>query len=186
MKRTPYFLLIIILVIIMLMFMLSCATRNENVAGVKHFYFEFDDQVKTEYSLALIDQISEQLPKYDYLISEESGAEGWPFYASVDRGSRVLKSEMVPPHSNVNRLSAIEYLPEDMAHGEDEHLMKLIVELKAMDNGVLILDKQSFKWKNNQWEVFSMKIESQFRTDEKPVEEVADKIAKTLTRYTFK
>ena len=127
MKKTPYFLLILILFMLLLLMMFSCDKKQEDLAGVKHFYFEFVDQIDNQYSQSLIDRISDQLPKYDYLISEKSGAAGWPFYESVERGSKVLKSDMVPPHSNVNRFSDIEYLPKQTGHDQNEHIMKLSI-----------------------------------------------------------
>lgn len=186
MKKTPYFLLILILFMLLLLMMFSCDKKQEDLAGVKHFYFEFVDQIDNQYSQSLIDRISDQLPKYDYLISEKSGAAGWPFYESVERGSKVLKSDMVPPHLNVNRLSSIEFLLGEPMQDHHEHVMKLFVVFHSLENGELILTKQSFEQNGEDWDVFSMEIESKFQTDDKSTAVVADKIAKTLTRYTFK
>lgn len=156
--------------------------EDKNVAGVKHFYFKFIDNVQSEYSAGIIKDVSQLMPQYDYLISEESAAKGWPFWGSVKRGSKVLKTDMMPPHSNVNRLSPIKELT---TYNQGEHTMKVLFTIDSKNDSTLLITKESFKWKAGEWHILSKKLTTDFNINNNQ-SLVADKISKTLIRYTFK
>ncbi|MDH5474389.1 MAG: hypothetical protein OEX22_01730 [Cyclobacteriaceae bacterium] len=163
----------------------SCGTqsKDENVAGVKHFYFEFVDEVQNEITIEIINEVSKHMVQYDYIMSEESAAKGWPFYGNVERGTRVLKTEMMPPHSNVNRLSPISKLTN---YDDDEHILKVVYTIKAINELAINIDKKSYSWHNDEWQSFSQKMSTTFEIDTPKQEDLIDKISKTLIRYTFK
>lgn len=162
---------------------ISCKQQpNENVAGVKHFYFEFVDQVNSEFTESIIAETSKIFPQFDYLMSDDSAAKGWPFYGTVERGSTVLKSEMMPPHSNVNRLSNI----SEISYTKDEHLLKAIFTIEAKNDSILSITKESFEWHNKKWNKFSKKMVTDFNIKDVEKKDVILKISKTLIRYTFK
>ena len=176
----------IIIVIITLFgafFIGGCGPTNENLAGVKHFYFELKDHVQSEYSEQLVLHITEVLPLYDYLISEESADAGWPFYGHVERGSKVLKIDMMPPHTNVNRLSPISKLKE---YNQGEHSMKVVFTIENKDDHTITISKESFEWTGSEWHKFSKKLATDFNIEDGSRNEIFIKISKTLIRYTFK
>ena len=161
----------------------SCGEHNENRAGVKHFYFEFIDKVESAFSQQVIVDASKFLPQHDYLMSEESASKGWPFYGNVKRGSIVLKSDMMPPHTNVNRLSPITQLDD---YNNGEHTMKVVFIIEKYDNSLLTISKESFEWSGGEWHKYSMKITTDFKTENISQVALVEKISKTLIRYTFK
>lgn len=167
--------------------LIACASDNKesdrNVAGVKHFYFEFIDHVQTDHSKQLIIDVSSIFPQYDYIMSEGSAAKGWPFYGTVKRGSKVLKAEMMPPHSNVNRLSPIVKLDD---YNVGEHTMKVLFTLNAKNDSTISITKESFKWKAGKWHKFSKKLTTDFNINRNSRNQMAEKASKTLIRYTFK
>lgn len=165
-------------------FIASCeASTNSKIAGVKNFYFEIIDNIQSDFSLQLVEQISETLPQNDYLISEESAAQGWPFFGIVPRGSEVLKTDMMPPHSNVNRLTPIRDLKN---YNTGEHKMKAVFTINNSSSETISISKESFEWKDGSWVKFSKKLETEFEIDLTNADEVYAKAAKTLIRYTFK
>lgn len=167
--------------------LIGCNSTDEksdkNVAGVKHFYFEFIDDVQTDYSILLINKVSSIFPQYDYIMSEESAEKGWPFYGNVTRGSKVLKTEMMPPHSNVNRLSPIDKLT---TYNNGEHTLKVRFTLTRKNDSTIAITKESFDWKEGEWHKFSKKLTTDFAIDQDNQKETISKISKTLIRYTFK
>lgn len=173
----------IILSIISTSLLTGCTAKDENEAGVKHFYFEFIDNVQSDLSASVIEDVTKIMPQYDYLMSEESAAKGWPFYGNVARGSSVLKTDMMPPHTNVNRLSPIKQLAN---YNEDEHTMKVVFVVDKFDNSLLTISKQSFEWHGEEWHNYSMKLATDFKTENIDQQELVEKISKTLIRYTFK
>lgn len=162
---------------------LSCLQKDEKIAGVKHFYVEFVDQIQSEKSQNIIKDVSSILPEYDYLISEESAENGWPFYGNVKRESVVLKSEMMPPHTNVNRLSMIGQLS---TYNMDEHTMKALFTITSKNDSIISIIKESFEWSDGEWHKFSKKLTTDFDIKNNHNQELNDKISKTLIRYTFK
>ena len=54
----------------------SCNTQkqDEDLAGVKHFYFEFVDEVQNELTIEIINKVSKNMVQYDYVMSEKSAA----------------------------------------------------------------------------------------------------------------
>jgi len=162
---------------------MSDTKHNEDIAGVKHFYFEFIDHVQSEYSVSMIEQVSTILPQYDYLISKESAVKGWPFYGNVKRGSILLKTEMMPPHSNVNRLSPIKELTN---FNKKKHIMRVLFTIESINDSTLRITKESFQWSAEGWHQFSKKISTDFDIKLDNQQEVVSNISKTLIRYTFK
>ena len=116
-------------------------------------------------------------------MSEKSAAIGWPYYGNVERGSKVLKTEMMPPHTNVNRLSPISQLSTD---NEGEHTLKLICTIKPINDSTIDVVKKSYSWHNNEWQSFSKELNTEFKIERFNQQETIDKISKTLIRYTFK
>ena len=163
----------------------SCNTQkqDDNVAGVKHFYFEFVDEVQNEISIEIINEVSKIMVQHDYLMSEESAAKGWPFYGAVERGGLVLKTDMMPPHSNVNRLSPISKLTD---YDDSDHILKVVYTINAINDSTIIVDKKSFSWHKNEWQSFSQKMNTEFEIGSVKQEDIVEKISKTLIRYTFK
>ena len=161
----------------------GCESKNEHLAGVKHFYFELIDNVQSEYTIQLTDHIMEILPQYDYLISEETANLGWPFYGPVERGSKVLKTDMMPPHTNVNRLSPINSLVD---YNKGEHSMKAVFTIEYKDEATINIIKESFEWSNGNWHKFSKKLSTDFNIVVSNKDETFRKVSKTLIRYTFK
>ncbi|MFY0626244.1 MAG: hypothetical protein JXR07_08120 [Reichenbachiella sp.] len=164
---------------------MSVVVHEANIAGVKHFYYEINDKVESQLTRQISNDLEKILPRFDYIISESSAAEGWPFYGQLERGSLVMKSDMMPPHSNVNRLSPIHELDTNSIDPK-EHIKKLIITISLSPNGKLIVSKESFRPKNDSWIVFSMKSKSEFDPNVADVASISDKISKTLIRYTFK
>ena len=175
--------IIIIISLFGVLFFGGCETKNENSAGVKHFYFELIDNVQSDYSEELVQYITEDLPQYDYLISEESADAGWPFYGHVERGSSVLKTDMMPPHTNVNRLSPVSKLKE---YNQGEHSMKVVFTIENKDDHTITIIKESFEWTGSKWQKFSKKLATDFNLEDGNRNEIFIKISKTLIRYTFK
>lgn len=161
----------------------SCNIEDEEVAGVKHFYFEFIDTIQSEQSTNMINDVSSIFPMSDYIMSEESAADGWPFYGNVERESKVLKTDMMPPHSNVNRLSPISELSN---YNEGEHTMKVVYTLTSSSDTTMAISKESFEWGHEEWRKFSKKMTTEFNLTRLNHEDLVDKISKTLIRYTFK
>ena len=157
--------------------------QDEDLAGVKHFYFEFVDEVQNELTIEIINKVSKNMVQYDYVMSEKSAAIGWPYYGNVERGSKVLKTEMMPPHTNVNRLSPISQLSTD---NEGEHTLKLICTIKPINDSTIDVVKKSYSWHNNEWQSFSKELNTEFKIERLNQQETIDKISKTLIRYTFK
>lgn len=166
---------------------LSVCCKNEkkdpNLAGVKHFYFEFVDNVQSELTKELIQSMTETMPEFDYLMSEETASKGWPFYGPVKRGSRVLKTDMMPPHSNVNRLSPISKLKN---YNQGEHTMKALFTIIHKDDHSITITEESFEWSDGEWHQFSKKLFGDYDIASASQEELAEAISKTLIRYTFK
>jgi hypothetical protein len=175
--------IIVIISLFGALFIGGCGPTNENLAGVKHFYFELIDNVQSEYSEELVQHITDALPQYDYLISEESADAGWPFYGSVERGSMVLKTDMMPPHTNVNRLSPISKLKE---YNQGEHSMKAVFTIENMNDHTITIIKESFEWTGGEWHKFSKKLATDFNLEDGSRNEIFIKVSKTLIRYTFK
>jgi hypothetical protein len=163
----------------------SCNTQkqDDNVAGAKHFYFEFVDEVQSEFTTRVINDISKIMVQYDYIMSEESAAKGWPFYGTVERGSKVLKTDMMPPHTNVNRLSPISKLT---TYNDNEHTLKVIYTVQSVNDSTVNVVKKSYDWHNNEWRSFSKELNSEFEITNAEQEDIIKKISKTLIRYTFK
>ena len=161
----------------------GCEPKNENLAGVKHFYFELIDNVQSEYTEQLVQYITEVLPQYDYLISEETANLGWPFYGPVEGGSKVLKTDMMIPHTNVNRLSPINSLNN---YNQGEHIMKAVFTIESKDEASVTIIKESFEWYNGNWRKFSKKLSTDFKIGANNKDETFRKVSKTLIRYTFK
>lgn len=176
--------LLFILFLLLSVLTISCNQQpNENLAGVKHFYFEFIDLANTDYTKSIVIEVSNIFPQNDYLMSEESAAKGWPFYGSIERGSSVLKSDMMPPHTNVNRLSPISKISFTK---NEEHILKAVFSIKSKNDSTLSITKESFEWHEEEWITFSKKLTTDFHIKEAEKREVALKISKTLIRYTFK
>jgi len=171
------------LTIIIFLALLGCNKEDPNAAGVKHFYFEFVDTIESDYSLELLDAVAKILVESDYLISEESAEAGWPFYGSVKRGKKVLKTDMMPPHTNVNRLSPIANLK---TYNQGEHTMKAVFTIRIVENQRIIITKESFEWVDDSWRQFSKKLDSEFDMNAESKNDLFNRIAKTLIRYTFK
>jgi hypothetical protein len=161
----------------------GCDNKKEDLAGVKHFYFEIIDNVQNQYTHQLVQHIIEVLPQHDYLISEASANAGWPFYGHVERGSRVLKTDMMPPHTNVNRLSPLSKLKE---YNQGEHSMKAVFTIENKDDKTITVIKESFEWTGSEWHKFSKKLATDFNLEDGSRNEIFIKISKTLIRYTFK
>jgi hypothetical protein len=163
----------------------SCASQEQdaNVAGVKHFYFEFVDEIQNEITIEIIDEASKIMVQHDYIMSEESASKGWPFYGTIERESKVLKTEMMPPHSNVNRLSPINQLT---THKEGEHTLKVIYTINSINDSTINVDKKSYDWHNNEWQGFSKKMSTEFNIKSSNQPNINKKISRTLIRYTFK
>ena len=174
---------IIIICLFGALFAGSCESNNENLAGVKHFYFEIIDNIQSEYTEQLVQHITEVLPQYDYLISEESANLDWPFYGNVERGSKVLKTDMMPPHTNINRLSPIRNLKE---YNQGEHTMKAVFTIENKDDKTITIIKESFEWSDGSWHKFSKKLATDFDVEMTNKDETFSKVSKTLIRYTFK
>ena len=161
----------------------GCESKNENLAGIKHFYFDLVDNVQSEYTEQLVQYITEVLPQNDYLISEETANLGWPFYGPVERGSKVLKTDMMIPHTNVNRLSPINSLVD---YNKGEHTMKAVFTIESKDEATINIIKESFEWSNGNWHKFSKKLSTDFNIVVSNKDETFRKVSKTLIRYTFK
>lgn len=154
-----------------------------NNAGVKHFYIEFVDNIESDYSKVLIEHLSVILPRHDYFISEESANKGWPYYEEVVRGAKVLKTDMMPPHTSINRISPIGQLKN---YNQGEHSYKAIFTINNLNENLISITKESFTWKEDKWQKMSMKISTKFKVQDSNQIESFTKIAKTLVRYTFK
>jgi hypothetical protein len=162
--------------------MVACSGDNPNKAGVKKFYYEFEDNINQPWTQELIGQLGERFQQGDYLISAASAEAGWPFYATVERGAMVLKSDMIPPHTKVNRLTPISQLDLD---DDQDHPHKLLVILDLDSAQQLHVTKQSYTWENGDWEVFSKRLYSELDPSYKGGA-LVDTLSKTLIRYTFK
>ena len=172
-----------ILIITLGLLVLGCTRDNSQYAGVKHFYVEFEDHIDSPFSTELIANIERQMESGDFYISEESAEQGWPFYATVPRGQKVERQLIIPPHTLVNRISPVEDL-EDPDKGD--HILKLWVQLDLDSTNNLLVAKQSFERVNGEWQVFSKKLITSFEIPDSSGEDLEDKVAKTLIRYTFK
>ncbi len=161
----------------------GCANKEEDLAGVKHFYFEIIDNVQNQYTHQLVQHITEVLPQYDYLISEASANSGWPFYGQVERESRVLKTDMMPPHTNVNRLSPISNLKQ---YNQGEHTMKAVFTFENKNERTITIIKETFEWSDGNWRKFSKRLSTDFDIGMNNKDETFSKVSKTLIRYTFK
>ena len=162
--------------------MVSCSSDNPNRAGVKQFYYEFEDNINQPWTQELTKEIGARFQQGDYLISAASAEAGWPFYATVERGATVLKSDMIPPHTKVNRLSPISDIELDN-HQDHPHKLLVILDLDSAQQ--LHVTKQSYIWENGQWEVFSKRLYADFDPSYK-AGALTDTLSKTLIRYTFK
>ena len=160
----------------------SCQTKNPDKAGVKQFYYIFSDSIDNDWSHALISDLSKEFERGDYYISEASAASGWPFYATAEPGVVVLKSDMIPPHTLVNRLAPI----SDFDAGtQGDHIHKLWILLEQDSLRQLAVTKQSYTWSNDQWVVFSKRLGSEYAMPDDP-SLLVDTLSKTMIRYTFK
>lgn len=160
----------------------ACSTDNPNRAGVKQFYYEFEDNINQPWTQELIKEIGVRFQQGDYFISAASAEAGWPFYATVERGATVLKSDMIPPHSKVNRLLPMSQIDLD---DHQDHLYKLLVIMDLDSAQQLHVTKQSYIWNNGQWQVLSKRLYADFDPSYK-AGALADTLSKTLIRYTFK
>ena len=162
--------------------MVACSTDNPNRAGVKLFYYEFEDNINKPWTQELIAQLGERFQQGDYLISAASAEAGWPFYATVERGAMVLKSDMIPPHTMVNRFTPISQIDLD---DHQDHLHKLLIILDLDSAQQLLVTKHSYTWENGDWEGFSKRLYSEVDPSYNGGS-LVDTLSKTLIRYTFK
>jgi len=157
------------------------SSQSEKYAEVESYYYEFYDSARGSLSQKLIQEMAVYMQRpFDYILTEESAAMGWPYFGDVQRGTRVKREIIMPPHSTVHRMEPLsQYM-------NDEPAKRLEITILSLDSAHVEVKFRLFKGKAGQWIRIVNQPEHQYPIKEKRREDLVEEISKAAIRNTFK
>ena len=164
--------------------LLAC-TRQDPVdyAVPAYYHFQFVDSANTNASRELIEKASASFIAHDYIMTEASAEEGWPFYGSIENGTKVRKDELLPPHYTVHIMKPWQDGSEFV---DDAEHYKPVFTVLAYDDTVRIRVVNYFLV-SGQWTRKAAPPDVRLATGRfTSADALHDRLIKTLMRDTFK
>ena len=159
----------------------NTSSQREKYAEAESYYYEFYDSARESSSQKLIQEMAVYMQRpFDYILTEESAAKGWPYYGDVPRGTRVKREIIMPPHSTVHRVEPLSQ------YKNDKPAKMLEITILSLDSVRVEVKFRLFKGKAGQWIRIVNQPEHYYPLKEKRQEELVEEISKAAIRNTFK
>lgn len=175
--------IVIFLVIISVGCFVGCnnPSNQDNIAQVEYYYFECYDSTDVTLSKRLMEDIEKYMQRpWDYILTDESAAKGWPFFGDVKRGTRVKREIIMPPHSTVHRVAPLRN------YKREEAAKKLEITILSIDSSQVEVKFRLFSGKTDNWKRIVNQPEHYYSLKENGWDELVEEISKAAIRNTFK
>lgn len=159
--------------------LLSCVEKPDPAIPALYFV-QFYDSINNQLTKKIVENVPNILESYDYVLTEESGNQGWPFYLKIPKGSSFPKDSLAPPHTTVHILEVGEEL-DPVENGENYNME---IKFFSVSDSLLELQTEILKYETGE-RVIQREYKfylGRYESDE----ELFNRISDTIIRNTFK
>ena len=139
-----------VLASILIVLLIGCSSKKNDFdrAATLHYYCSFVDEVNTDFSKKIIEQITKNIYDNSYVITNQSGI-NWPYFKRVDEPANFPADSVLLPHPGLHKFHQFKaYQPN-----ESSQFKVLTTIVSATEQEVELNETVYQKGSDGNWEV---------------------------------